>query len=291
MQIKSIKKITIIGVGFMGGSLALDLRKKMPTVLLCGFARSHKSLRKLKRLKLLHKVERDIQKAVSRADLILLALPVKAIVEQLKKIGSFLKKGAVVVDLGSTKVLIGKTANKYLPKHVKFVACHPLCGSEKSGAEFGRQGLYSNSICVITSNKNKPEVKAVKKFWEFLGAKVVFLSPRRHDQILSLVSHLPHAVSFALTNCLKKDFIKLSSGSLRDLTRISGSPAAVWTDIFLSNSVNLARDVDKFTGSLQKLKGMIKRNDILGLTHLIEQANSKQKFIVTKDNKETKVKP
>lgn len=280
MRLESVKKVALLGVGFMGGSLALSLKKTFPGMTVWGYARSQKSYRKLKQLDILDRVEKDLEKAVKSADLIILALPVEAIIDYLRRVSPFLKKEAIVFDLGSSKKLIEEAAKKYLPASVQFVGCHPLCGSEKSGAEFSRVDLYRGSLCLITSPASKPASKLVAGLWKNIGCKVVFISPRRHDEILSCVSHLPHLISFSLTEFVPQKFSRFASGSLKDLTRISNSPAWVWVDIFLSNKKNILKDLKKFIKILQRYKSALEAADKNSLSSSIAKANLKQKQIV-----------
>ena len=275
-----IKKIGVLGVGLMGGSLSLALRKKFPEVSVWGYARSQKSYDKLKKLKVLNKVERDLQKVVEDADMVALALPVEVIISYFKKITPFLKKGAIVLDLGSSKGLIEKSITKCLPNGVSFVGCHPLCGSEKSGAEFSKIDLYKGAVCLVTSSAQNQATKKVKRIWEKLGSKVIFISPQRHDKFLSYLSHLPHLISFSLTKGFSKDHLKFSLQSFKDLTRISISPASVWAEIFLSNKKNVLTDLDKFIKALKKFESLIKKNDKDKIIDLIKKINSKQRRLL-----------
>ena len=279
---KPIKKISIIGVGFMGGSLALALKKAYPRTSIWGFARSKKSLRKLKKLKILDKVEGDLKRTVEDADLVMLALPVYVIIDILKKISPFLKRGAIVCDLGSTKELIEKNARKVLAKGVDFVGCHPLCGSEKHGAQFSKANLYKGALCLITSSPKKSVTRKVKKIWDKLETKTAFLSPSFHDKILSSFSHLPHFISFSLTRSVPAEYGGYSGASLKDLTRISNSPPAVWTDIFLSNKKNILKDIAHFTKTMQELKRFIHKGNKQGLLRFITQANKDQRSLEAK---------
>ncbi len=272
-----VKKIAIIGVGFMGGSLALALRKKFPKISICGFARSQKSYKKLKKLKILNKVERDLAKLVSDADLVAMALPIEAITKCLVKISPWLKKSAIVFDLGSSKEKIQTQALKSLPKKVSFVGCHPLAGSQKAGAEFSRKDLYQGSLCLITSSPKALASKRIKALWESLGSKVLFVGPKRHDQILSLTSHLPHLISFSLTKTVPESYLKFSAGSLKDLTRISDSPAWLWTDIFLSNRKNILNDLQGFIKILKEYQKVLRAKDKNKIARLIKTANLKPK--------------
>ena len=275
-----IKKIAILGVGFMGGSLSLALRSKFPKSEVWGYARSKKSYDKLRKLKILDKVDRDYKKVVNGADLVVLALPVEIIVDYLKRIAHLLKRGSIVFDLGSSKYLIEKGAHKYLPKSVGFVGCHPLCGSEKSGAEFSRKGLYKNSLCLITSSPKAAPTKVVAKLFKKLGSEVVFIKPDYHDKVLSSVSHLPHLISFSLSEATPSAYLKFASGSFRDLTRISSSPAGIWAQIFISNKKNILNDLNRFMKVLKKYEALLKKNNEAKIIALIERAHSKQKRII-----------
>jgi len=284
MDLKSVNKIAIIGVGFMGGSLAKAFKDKFFNVSIWGYARSEKSYQKLSKLGFLDGIERDLKGLVKDADVVALALPVKAIVSSLKAVSPFLKNKAVVFDLGSSKKEIEKAAVKYLPKTVSFVGCHPLCGSEKSGAEFSDKNLYKDSLCLITSSPGQGAVKSVKKMWEELGSKVVFIEPGYHDKVLSQVSHLPHIASFTLTNSIAKGYLKFCGSGFKDLTRISGSPAQVWADIFLSNRKNLLKDLKNFVKELEKFEVLLKAGKKDKLVNLIKKANNKHKSLKGQKN-------
>ncbi len=274
---KTIKKVAILGVGFMGGSLSLAFKKEFPRIAVWGYARSKKSYLKLKKLQILDRVERELKKVVANADLVALALPIESIVDYSRKIALFLKPGAIVFDLGSSKKVIEKSIVKCLPKAVDFVGCHPLVGSEKSGAEFSRPRLYQGAICLITSSPHCSATKMVKRIWERLGAKVIFINADYHDKAFSYLSHLPHIVSFSLIESLPQGHLKFYPQSFKDLTRTSGSPASVWADIFLSNKKNILEDLNKFIGSLRKFEGLIKKKDKAKIIDLIKKINAKQR--------------
>ena len=272
---KKIKKVAIIGLGFMGGSLALALKKAFPKVKLSGYARSAKSYNKLKKLHIVNKLSRDIREVVKDADIVVLALPIYPIIDSFKAIKSSLKKGAIVIDLGSTKKVIEDKAKKILPKGVRFVGCHPLCGSEKSGAQYSQKDLYKNALCVVTSSSKNPALTTVKSLWKKLGSRTIVMSPSRHDELVSIISHLPHCISFSLVQTVPKSAMKYVGGSYKDLTRISDSPAGVWADIFLSNKKNVIKDIKKFTNELKKCALLIEKGDKSKLTAWIKSANKK----------------
>ncbi len=276
MPLSQIKKVTIIGVGFMGGSLSLALKKKFPKVKVWGFARSRKSYRKLKKLKILDKVEMSLKEAVNNADLVVLALPVEAIIDCLKILPPLLKKGAIVFDLGSSKEKIEKTAAKYFNSKISFVGCHPLAGSEKSTAQFIFAFLYQGSLCFITSPQTKSS-RTIKRLWESLGCRVIFLDSVSHDRILSSLSHLPHLLSFSLADFVPREYLKFATSSFKELTRIANSPASVWADIFLSNRKNILRDLKKYLKVLKQYQASLERSDKNSIVRLIDKANDQQK--------------
>ncbi|MFA5007622.1 MAG: prephenate dehydrogenase [Candidatus Omnitrophota bacterium] len=275
----SIKKITIIGVGFMGGSLALSIKKKFPGIFVTGYARSNPTYKKLTRLNIVDEVQGDLGKAVCDSDVVVLGAPIYSIIDYFKKISPFLKPGTIIIDLGSTKELIQKKALKYLPKNTYFVGCHPLCGSDKSGAQFSTPNLYKGAICIISSSANKKALQKIESLWKALGCRVILVNAKTHDKILSSVSHLVHVISFSLTGFVPKTNLKFAATSLRDLTRISNSPAAVWADILISNKNNITEDIKKFIKILENFKELIKKERKEKILKLIKDINKKQKII------------
>jgi len=276
---KSVKKITILGVGFMGGSLALAIKKNFRGISVTGYARSNDTYKKLSKLNIVDKVEKDLAKAVCGSDIVVLAAPIYSIIDYFKKIAPFLKQGTIVIDLGSTKELIEKKALKYLPKNTYFIGCHPLCGSDKSGAQFSTSNLYKGAICLVSPAKSNIALHRIESLWKSIGCKVILVNAKTHDKILSSVSHLAHVISFSLTGFVPKAYLKFAATSLRDLTRISNSPAAVWADILVSNKNNVIRDTEKFVEGLEKLKALIKKDKKAEILKFIKNINKKQKTI------------
>lgn len=265
----------------MGGSLALAIKKNFPGISVVGYARSTATYKKLSKLNIVDKVERDIAKAVCASDIVVLAVPVCSIIDYLKEIAPFLKEGAIVIDLGSTKELIEKKASQSLPGNVYFVGCHPLCGSDKSGAQFSTAGLYKGALCLVSNSADKMAIKKVKTFWESLGSRVILISAKEHDKILSSVSHLVHLISFSLTEFVPKAYSKFAATSFKDLTRISNSPAAVWADILISNKKNVAKDTERFIKVLTEFKDLIEKEKKEDILKLIDRVNKKHKQIFT----------
>ncbi len=277
MDLKEVKTVGIVGVGFMGGSLALALKDKYKNIEIIGYARSEKSFKRLKRFRGLDKVEKNLAEIAGQADILILATPVGVITDYLKELGAFLKSGAVIFDLGSTKEEISKAAWGFLPKKVSFVGCHPFCGSEKSGVEEARNNLYQDSLCFITS-KNKASF-LVERIWKRIGARVVRIRPAEHDKLLALISHFPHLICFSLVDMVPNKHLEFSSSGFRDLTRIASSSSDLWADIFLANKNKMLAAIDKHGEVLNRFRFAIEKKDKEKLKNLIKKANRKRNKI------------
>jgi prephenate dehydrogenase len=274
MDLKKIKKVGIIGVGLMGGSLAVALRKSFKNFKVIGHARSDKTLRRLRKAKVLDRIERSDKKIAKEADILILATPVGIITNLLKKLAPYLKKGAIVFDLGSTKEEIEKVAKNNLSKGVSFVGCHPFCGSEKAGVEKAKEDLYQGSLCFITSTNKASYL--IEKIWKRIGSRVVRISPCAHDNITSFISHLPHLICFSLVGAIPDKYLKFSSSGFADLTRIASSSGDLWADIFLSNKNQLLKHINKYNEISNKFKDAIIKEDKKELKRLIKKANKKR---------------
>lgn len=278
MNLENIKKVGIIGVGFMGGSLALALKKSFNNFEIIGHVRSDKTFRRLRKAKVLDRIERSDKKIAQEADILILATPVGIIIDLLKKLAPHLKKGAIVIDLGSSKEKIEKIAKSNLSKKVYFVGCHPFCGSEKKGVARAREDLYQDSICFITS-KNKA-TPLVSKIWKKIGAIVIQVNSKAHDKITCFLSHLPHLICFSLLNTVPNNYLNFSSSGFRDFTRIGSSSDSLWTDIFLTNKEEILKSINKTKKEIDKFTKAIKTEDRKKIKILINKANRKRNKIL-----------
>ncbi len=258
------QRIAILGLGLMGGSLALSIRKNHLAVTIVGQGRRKESLKNAVRNKTIDVFELDPKLAVENADLVILASPIRVIEQHLKQIAHHLKNGAIVMDVGSTKADIVKAAAVHLPKNVFFVGAHPLAGTEDRGVESSVSDLYEGKICVLAKN-NAPSTifKKVKQFWEEVGMKVVLLDSQHHDNVLAATSHLPQLASYALMNAVtlltkpleRKD---LSGSGLRDTTRIAASPPDIWLDICDTNQSAILKSLQVLQAELKKIELAVK---------------------------------
>ncbi len=271
---KVFNKVAIIGVGLIGGSIGLAIKNKKLAKLVVGVARKEKTLKDALRLKAADKVTRNIQKAVKDADLVILCQPVEAIISSLPKISRFLKAGAIITDVGSSKEKIVESAERFLSREVFFVGSHPLAGSEKKGINFASAQIFKHSICVLTPTPrtNYEALKVIRELWQKIGAKTFTLKPSLHDSIVAFVSHLPHVLAFSLINSIPSAYLKFSSSGLKDTTRIASSDAEIWKDICLSNSAQILKSINQFEAALKKLKRQISLKDAPGIKRSFARA-------------------
>lgn len=271
---KMFNKVVIFGTGLIGGSLGLALKRKHLVSRIIGLSRHKKNARKALKIGAIDCIGSSID-AVRDADLVILASPVDSIINIALKIAKRLKKDCVVIDVGSTKENIVTRAGALIPD---FVGCHPLAGSEKKGIENARETIFAGSICIITPTvkTKKNTLNKIKLLWRKLGVKIVILTPKKHDQILAFTSHLPHMIAFSLIGSIPDKFLSISSGGLKDTTRISGSNALLWSEIFLSNRKNLLASVSSFQAKLAALKLALEKKDMKRLTKILSAAKEKR---------------
>ncbi len=267
-------QVAIIGVGLIGGSIGLAIKKRRIAKRVIGISRRKKTINNAISRRAIDYGSQDLS-VVRDSDLIILASPVGSIIQIGIRISSLVKPEAIITDTGSTKKIIVKELENVLPN---FVGSHPLAGSEKQGIDNARGDLFCGSLCVLTPtvNTKKPVLNKIKRFWTALGARVTYLSPQRHDEFISCVSHLPHAIAFSLILSVPRSSLFLASTGLSDTTRIASSPEEVWKDIFLTNSKNILKALERFTGSLSCIKSAIMRKDTRSLEILLRRARAKR---------------
>lgn len=273
------KKITIIGVGLIGGSIALNLKKNGYVEKIIGVGHRISSLKKAYKLGVIDEFSFNCEESVKDADLVVLSVPVDLIVSYAKKIAPYLKKNCLVIDVGSTKYEIAKEIKNFFSFH--FIPCHPIAGSEKAKVSAAHPFLFQNSICVITplENVSKNALNKVKKLWQILGAKIILCTPSLHDQILSLTSHFPHLLAFSLLNCFNLEYQKnpiikkfVGKGFL-DTTRIGASDPYIWEAIFLSNQKEIIKTLKDFIKDLKDFEKLIENKDKKKLLEKINKAS------------------
>ena len=276
------KRVAIIGVGLIGGSLAMVLRQKGIADYITGIGRGLKNLEDAKKLGVIDSYTQDAREGVQDADLVVAAIPVASIARVIKEALPSLKKGAIVTDVGSVKKSIIDKVEKFLPDTIHFVGGHPIAGTENAGVEAAFSTLFQKRRCILTPTKktNKTALKKVKKLWEIAGSEIILMDAEKHDKILAAVSHLPHVVAYSLVNTVSgiNDFnesiVKYSAGGFKDFTRIASSPSEMWRDICLLNKDAILDVIRRFQNTLKGLEEMIKDSDGEGLQKEFEKAKA-----------------
>ncbi|MBI5198261.1 MAG: prephenate dehydrogenase/arogenate dehydrogenase family protein [Nitrospirae bacterium] len=257
-------RMVIVGVGLIGGSLALIAREKGAVSEIVGVGRNPENLEKAVRLGVIDRFTLRLEEAVSGADLIVLATPVGSLLRLAKEIGPHLPEGALVTDVGSVKGKWVERIDRVIPSGRFFVGGHPIAGREQSGVDAAHPQLFIGARCILTPTPHTDAgaLSKVEKLWELAGAQVVRMDPEQHDRVFAAVSHLPHVVAYALVNTLQlmdreEKLIAYAAGGFKDFTRIAASHPEMWRDICLLNREPLLKAVGQYETALSRIKGYI----------------------------------
>lgn len=278
---KLFKKIAIVGVGLIGGSIGLAVKKKRLASEVVGACRRRSSLRKALKFKAVGHATLNLKEAVRGADLVIIAAPVAKITRLVETCVAFMKRGAIITDVGSVKEAVVNKAEKICGRRMNFVGSHPMAGSDKSGVANASADLFKGAVLVLTKTKNT-DAKSLARlgmFWKALGCSVFWLSPAKHDERASLASYLPHAVSFALSFSQTDDSLKLAAGSLKSGTRVASSDAELWKDIFLAAKGPVLKSISIFSHNLKILEKAVRKKDTAALKRFLEKARDKRNKI------------
>jgi len=252
-------RITIVGVGLIGGSIGLAVKKKHLAKEVVGVFRRNSTMMKALRKKAVDRATMDIREGVKGADIIIIASPVYSIPKLVREAMMYAKPGAIITDVGSTKSWVMKEIAKFRRSRtsVSFIGSHPMAGSEHAGVEFARPDLMEGSPCIVvkSAGKDNKVLNKISGFWKSLGAKVSVMTPEEHDRAIALVSHLPHIVAFSLAASVPVNILKYAAEGFKDTTRVASSDPKLWADIFLSNKKEVLRSARAFESSY---KGLVK---------------------------------
>ncbi len=264
-----IKRLVIIGVGLIGGSLALALKRKQVCNEIVGCGRNIENLQKAIELNIIDRYTTDLIEAVHDADMIMLAVPLSMMAAVFQTIQPHLSENAIITDAGSAKACVILDAQRYLAeKYSNFVAGHPIAGTEKSGATAAFAELYDNRRVILTPtmDTNPQAHEKVRQMWQLAGAQVVDMDVTSHDQVLAATSHVPHILAYSLVDTLammneRVAIFENAAGGFRDFTRIASSNPKMWHDICLSNHVAVLDVLAKFNQNLTILTQAIEQED------------------------------
>ena len=271
-----MNRVAIIGLGLIGGSLGIDLRRKRLARAVVGWSRRRQTLGDAKRLGAIDHGTLALREAVREADVVVLATPVEAIVPLARQVLPFMRPGSVLTDVGSAKGQIVSALERLDHPAASFVGSHPLAGSERRGIGAACAGLFERSGCVVTATRrtDPQALRTVIRFWRPLVAHVLVMDPARHDRLLAAVSHLPHLVAFSLMTATEDQAFALAPRSFLDATRVAKSDPDLWDDIFLSNRAALLAAIDRFDLRWRRVRAQLVRADRRALRRFLRQAQA-----------------
>ena len=259
-------RVTIVGLGLIGSSIARGVRAAMPTVRVTGYDADPDVRATATRIDLCDDVADSAGAAVIDADLVILCVPVGAMGAVAAEFADDLPTEAIVSDVGSCKAEVARALVDALPNAI-IVPAHPVAGTERSGPEAGFATLFNKRWCIVTPLEGMPEAAAtrVAEFWRRLGAEVETMAPEHHDRVLAVTSHLPHLIAYTivgtasdLEEVTSSEVIKYSAGGFRDFTRIAASDPTMWRDVFLTNREAVLEMLQRFSEDLSHLQRAIR---------------------------------
>lgn len=265
----SFRRVAIIGLGLLGGSIGLAVKEHLPQVATTGYDADPATRARAAERGLVGQVCETAADAVREADLVILCVPVGAMGAAATEFADALPRGALVSDVGSSKQFVAKALAEALPG-VAVIPAHPVAGTERSGPDAGFATLFQKRWCIITppADADPAKVAALSQFWEALGAKVELMDAQHHDLVLAVTSHLPHLIAYTivgtaddLEGVTQSEVIKYSAGGFRDFTRIAASDPTMWRDVFLSNKDAVLDMLQRFTEDLTALQRAIRVGD------------------------------
>ena len=281
-------KISIIGCGLIGSSILRAVEEKKLATKISVYDKSSKVVDYLKK-NFSVEICANISDVVKDSDLVVIASPLSSYKEILLSIHTSLKENVILTDTGSAKKEVNKIISNLNLKNVNWIASHPIAGTEYSGPEAGFASLFKNRWCIISADKKVAEdkIKSLENFWSKLGSKTKRMTFEDHDYVLSLTSHLPHAVAYSIVKTainkedkFKDDVIQYSAGGLRDFTRIAASDPLMWKDIFIDNSENILKVLDNYSKNLNDIKDAIKNKDSKKLLEIFSSTKKVRKEII-----------
>ena len=271
-----IGRLSIVGLGLLGGSVAKAARAASLAQEIVGVGRNPKTLEPALRARAVDRITTDLSEGVSGADMIVLATPVATLEGQLPAVWQAASSHALLTDVGSTKAAIVKTAEALgASRPLSFVGSHPMAGSNLSGFSVARADLFSGATVILTPTDRTPSeaVKRVTEFWEAMGGRVTVMDPATHDRAVAAISHLPHLVVDALVAAvvdMDPRFLDVAARGFKDTTRIAASDPAVWREIFQQNREALAEAIAAFRGALGRLEGILAAGDGAAIESALE---------------------
>ncbi len=270
------KTIVIVGLGLMGASLALAMRKVFPSAEILGLSRRRQSIQNARKKRIIDQGFTKIRPAVCRADVIFVCTPVDVTLDYLAEIDRHAPDKTIVTDVGSVKGRIVSRVDRMKLKKIRFVGSHPMAGSHLRGMDNRVPGLYRGACVFVTPGRRTDQLalREVVRLWKKIGANPVLKSPAEHDRIVSAVSHLPHAIASALVRTIPEKFLRFSGPGFLDTTRVSQGDPRLWVPIFGLNHQNLIKDLSAFQKNLNQITLLLKKKNSRSLFRFLARCSA-----------------
>jgi prephenate dehydrogenase len=278
------QKVTLVGVGLLGGSLGQALKARRLAGVVAGFVRRAASVAECESLGAVDQATLELERAVEGADLIVLCTPIAQMRPLVAQMAPALKRGVIVTDVGSVKGSVMRDLGTLVAKAGgHFVGSHPMAGAEKMGVAAARADLFAGAVCVVTPTRksNRAALRKVEQLWQSVGSRVVRLSPAVHDELVSRSSHLPHLVAAGLANFIlspkhPEEQALLCANGFRDTTRIASGSPEMWRDIAVANRKDLGRTLAVFIAELERIRRMIAKGEPRAIERFLGEAKARR---------------
>jgi cyclohexadieny/prephenate dehydrogenase len=283
------QKVALLGVGLIGSSMARAIRRAGLAAHIAGYTHRAQTLERARAAGFADSLHGDVASCVKDADLVVLATPVGTYGALAEQIGPYLKRGAILSDVGSVKGAVIRDVGPHVPEGVHFIPAHPIAGTEQSGPEAGFAELFDGRWCILTPppGTDAAALESLKRFWRRLGSDVEVMDARHHDLVLAITSHLPHLIAYNivgtaddLETVTQGEVIKYSAGGFRDFTRIAASDPTMWRDVFLNNRDAVLEVLGRFSEDLSALQRAIRWGDGEALFNLFTRTRAIRRSII-----------
>ncbi|MDE2444946.1 MAG: prephenate/arogenate dehydrogenase family protein [Alphaproteobacteria bacterium] len=283
------QKVAMLGLGLIGSSLCLAMRKHGLAQNIVGYAKTPETRQVALEIGLVDQVYATAAEAVCGADLVIMCVPVGACGQLAQEIGPHLSPGAILTDVGSVKGTIVRDCASFVPQGVHFVPGHPIAGTEQSGPRSGFAELFENRWCILTplAGGDAAATAKLEAFWQACGSNTELMTPDHHDLVLAITSHLPHLIAYTtvatasdLESVTDTEVIKYSASGFRDFTRIAASDPTMWRDVFLNNKEAVLEMLGRFTEELAVLQRAVRWGDGETLFNLFTRAREARRNII-----------
>ena len=278
---QKIGTVAIVGVGLIGGSIGLALRRLGLADEIVGIGRRATSLRKARQHGTVDRTTTDLERGVSQAELVVVCTPVNSIVPLIIRIGTSCRSGSLITDAASTKAEIVSSVDRQLnlgsaghAPPARFVGSHPLAGDHRTGPEHARADLFEGHTVILTPTRNSrsKDVARLRQFWSALGSEVVTMSAREHDRALASTSHLPHLMASAISASTPRGYLPLVASGWLDTTRVAAGDPQLWCEILLSNRKHVLDSLSRVEKTINLLRASLENEDSRKLQQLLSKA-------------------